>query len=97
MGKIIKWHLKFTFTISLNEDNMKWIFARILEPSSWAGIGILVSTIDTISNNGTVTQVEIGAILTALVAIFMPGKMVSDTPEVAPEIPSNNIRNLNKY
>jgi hypothetical protein len=74
---------------------MRYIIRRFLEPSSWAGIGLVASTVDTIINNGglsMMTQTEMGAILTGLVAIFMPGKVIADAPpNVYPVQKSNSL------
>lgn len=56
---------------------MKWIFARILEPSSWAGIGIIVTAIHMIMDDGA-NGTDVGQMITGLVAVFMPGKTVVD-------------------
>jgi hypothetical protein len=86
--KIVRWQFKFTFSITLNEGNMKWIIARMFEPSSWAGIGTIVMVIEQVSKTGAITEAGMSAIITALVAIFMKEKKLVDAPQEASTFPA---------
>jgi hypothetical protein len=59
---------------------LSWLKKRLLEPSSWAGIGLFVDAIDKIGVDG-INQTTVGMLLTALVAMCMPGKQIADAPD----------------
>lgn len=72
---------------------MKFLIERFLEPSSWAGVGMIVNACETIQATGF-TQTSIGLLLTGLVAFFMPEKkLVNKEPdEYTPRYPAQNPR-----
>lgn len=94
-NKPVKWSLKFTFTLSLNEANMKYVWKRMFEPSSWAGIGLCISAGNQIAESG-LNQATIGMLLAALVAFFMPGKVIADAPPQPQSWPGQTHRPIDR-
>lgn len=85
--KIFDWHFKFSCTFTINEGNVKYIFHRLLEPSSWAGFGLVMAAINHINAVG-LDEMAIGQLVTALVAVFLPSKKLVDKPIEETEYPT---------
>lgn len=53
---------------------MKYLLARLAEPTSWAGLGIAYNSVYHIATTGQTSQPIIAGLIGGLLAVFMPEK-----------------------
>jgi hypothetical protein len=85
-NKIIQWKVSFNFNLTISDENMGWLIHRFLEPSSYAGIGLIIAAFEAIQSNG-LNETTVCQLLTGLVAFFMPSKKIVDAPDDRPQFP----------